>query len=135
AIEKGRVDLALALLERNLGFEAECLRARAELQHGDPTAAFASIERARTIDSTDSELFATEAELLATLDRIQAAADVLRAGFQRCGPAPALFRAQGVIELRNQGHGRQALEALERARRLDSELPFLRFPLAQAHLL
>lgn len=135
ALEKGRGDLALSLLERMQGFEPECLRARAELLRGESVAALAALERARALDSGHPELFATEAELLATLDRIQAAADVLAEGLRRAGTDPALLRAQGVIELRNQGRGRQALEALERARALDPELPFLAWPLAQAHLL
>jgi predicted Zn-dependent protease len=117
------------------GFEPECLRARAELLRGEPVAALAALERARALDSSQPELFATEAEILATLDRIQAAADVLAQGLRLAGADPALLRAQGVIELRNQGRGRQALEALERARARDPELPFLKWPLAQAHLL
>ena len=135
AIEHGRGALASALLERVQGFEPECLRARTALLAGDPVGALAALERARALDAAHPELFATEAEILATLDRLRAAADVLADGVRRAGSDPALLRAQGVIELRNQGRGRQALEALERARALDSELPFLRWPLAQAHLL
>ncbi len=135
ALEKGRGDLALALLERTQGFEPECLRARAEIQRGEAVAALAAIERARSLDSSHPELFATEVEILATLDRIQAAAEVLSEGFRLAGADPALLRAQGVIELRNQGRGRQALQALERAQARDPELPFLKWPLAQAHLL
>lgn len=104
ALEKGRADIALALLERVQGFEAECLRARALVVRGDSVGGLAAIERARALDGEHPELFATEAECLATLDRIQGAADVLIRGFQH-GSDPALYRAQGVIELRNQGHG------------------------------
>jgi len=135
AIEDGRGDLALALLEHRQGFEPECLRARAELLAGEPVEALSALERARSLDSGHPDLVATEAEILAALDRIQAAADLLTEGMRRAGPTAALFRAQGVIELRNQGHGERALAALERARALDPELPFMRWPLAQAHLL
>jgi hypothetical protein len=135
AIEEGRGDQALVLLEGRQGFEPELLRARAELLSGTPVGALTALERARALDAEDPELYATEAEVLATLDRIQAAADVLTEGMRRAGPVPALFRAQGVIELRNQGHGEKALAALERALALDPELPFTRWPLAQAHLL
>lgn len=135
ALEKGRADLALTLLERVQGFEPELLRARAELLRGQAVAALAALERARALDASHPELFATEAEILASLERVRAASEVLAQGLRTAGSDPALLRAQGVIELRNQGRGRQALEALERARARDPELPFLRWPLAQAHLL
>lgn len=135
AIEEGHADQALALLEGRAGFESECLRARAQVLSGAPVEALSTLERARVLDAGNPELCATEAEVLATLDRIQAAADVLAEGVRRSGAVPALFRAQGVIELRNQGHGEKALAALERALALDPELPFVNWPLAQAHLL
>ncbi|MSR62483.1 MAG: hypothetical protein EXS08_08565 [Planctomycetes bacterium] len=135
ALEAGHGDLALRLLERVPGFEAELLRARAELLGGDAVRALAAVERARVFDALHPEVAGTEAEILAALQRVQAAADVLTAGFQKNGPEPPLLRAQGVVELMNQGHAVQALEALERARAKDPELPFLKWPLAQAHLL
>jgi len=134
-LEKGRGDLGLALLERVQGFEAECLRARAEVLRGDPVAALKALDRARALDANDPELAATEIEILVAQERLPAAGEALAAAFRRSGPSPALLRAQGVLELRTPGHAPRALEALERARAGDPELPFLRRPLAQAHLL
>lgn len=134
-LEKRRGDLALPLLERVPGFEAECLRARAQFQQGDSVAALASLERARALDGKQPELWASEAEILAGLARVRGASEVLAEGFTHCGPDAALFRAQGVVELYTEGHGAQALEALERARARDPELPFLVWPLARAHVL
>jgi len=135
ALEAGHGELARGLLEGVPGFEAELLRARAELLGGEAVRALAAVERARALDAEHPEVAGTEAEILAALQRIQAAADVLTAGFKEHGAEAPLLRAQGVVELMNQGHAAQALEALERARAKDPELPFLRWPLAQAHLL
>jgi tetratricopeptide (TPR) repeat protein len=135
ALEGERGDLALTLLERVEGFEAECLRARAELLVGDSVAALATLERARAADPRDAELASTEVELYARLGRTAAAQERLAAALQRLGPTPELLRAQGVVELGVQGHAEAALTALERARARAPELPFLSVPLAQAHLL
>jgi tetratricopeptide (TPR) repeat protein len=134
-IEGRRGDLALTLLERVSGVEPECLRARAECLRGDAVAALAALERARLFDSFHPELLATEIEIFAALDRVASALELLEQGFRRCGAEPALLRARGVVDLRRAGRGASALEALERAHALDPELPFLRRPLAQAHLL
>jgi tetratricopeptide (TPR) repeat protein len=134
-LERGRGDLALPLLERVQGLEAELLRARAELARGEAVACLSALERARELAPEHPEMAGTEVELLVALERQQAAAERLAAAFTRSGADPALLRAQGVFELRNQGHGPVALEALERARARDPELPFVRFPLAQAHML
>lgn len=135
ALEGGHGDLARTLLERVSGFEAQCLRARAELLRGDAVAALAALERARALDDRHAELASTEIEVLSALDRLNTASEQLAEAFRRKGPHPALLRAQGVFELRRSGHARAALEALERARARDPELPFLSWPLAQAHLL
>jgi tetratricopeptide (TPR) repeat protein len=134
-IERERGDLALPLLERVPGFEAECLRARAQFLVGDSVAALASLTRARALDEHQPETWGTEAELMARMERVRGAAEILATAIARFGPAPALFRAQGVLELHQQGRAAQALEALERARALDPELPFLAWPLSRAHLL
>jgi hypothetical protein len=47
------------------------------------------------LDPRDPGALPTEAELLATLDRIQAAADVLVEGIKRAGQPPVLDRTQG----------------------------------------
>ncbi|HEX6884745.1 MAG TPA: hypothetical protein VF530_15325 [Planctomycetota bacterium] len=135
ALESYRGEAALALLERVGGFEAECLRARALLFTGDAVGALAALARAEVLDASHPERLATEIECLALLDRLPAAQEALAGAIRRLGPQPELFRAQGVIELRRQGHGAAALEALERARARDPELPFVARPLAQAHLL
>jgi len=135
ALEAGRGDLALTLLERVEGFEPECLRARAALLEGDAVEALRRLEIARGLAPDHPELWATEAEILASLDRLEAAAKALEEGRKRAGDDPALERALGVIQLRNQGHAREALQALERARARDPELPFLRWPLSEAHRL
>jgi len=134
-LERGEGARALALLERLQGFEAGLLRARARFLEGDTVAALAEVEEAQRLAPEDPEGIAVEIELLAALDRLRGAAELLEPAVRRSGRHPALLRAQGVIELRNSGHGREALAALERAQALDPELPFLRFPLAQAYLL
>lgn len=135
AVEFGYGERGLALLERVQGFEAGLLRARAHFLAGDSVAALAELEEARTLDPGNPEVAALEVELLAALDRLQGAAEILGRAMKGAGHHPALLRAQGVIELRLSGHGREALAALERARALDPELPFLRYPLAQAQVL
>src|SRR5262245_1238008 len=135
ALEEGRVDDALAGLAPLQGFQAECLRARAEALRGDAVAALAALERARRLAPDEPELWGTEAEILAALGRPQAAAESLTEGAKRAGMSAVLLRAQGLVELANQGHGPQALAALEHARALDPKLPFLTWPLSQAHLL
>ncbi len=135
ALEQGRGDLALEWLERVPGSEATGLRARAQFFTGDAVAALATLAQARADDPHQPELWAVEVELLANLGRRQGASELLATAFKRFGPAPALYRAQGVVELLTEGHAPQALEALERAQARDPELPFLAFPLAQAHLL
>jgi tetratricopeptide (TPR) repeat protein len=135
ALESYRGETARLLLERLGGFEAECLRARAELLSGDSVAALAALERARAVDAAQPELLATEVECLALLDRVPSALEALAKAFERAGPAPELFRAQGVVDLCRQGRGEAALAALARARALDATLPFVARPLAQAHLL
>lgn len=135
ALEVGDGERALALLERVQGFEAGLLRVRGLFLTGDTVSALAELEEAKRLAPDSPEAAAVEIELLATLDRLQGAAEILERAMKQDGRHPALLRAQGVVELRNPGHGRQALAALERARALDPELPFLRYPLAQAQVL
>ncbi len=139
-LEAGRAAEAEQRLAGLQGFAAELLRARAALLGGDAVGALRALETARELAPDSVELWATEAEVLAALDRLPGARDALAEGLRRAGGAgardlAALERARGVIELRTSGHGREALEALERARARDAELPFLRWPLAQAHVL
>jgi tetratricopeptide (TPR) repeat protein len=135
ALEAGRRADAEAGLAGVQGFEAELLRARAGVLAGDAIAALSALERARKFDAEHPDLYATEAEVLAALERVQAAAELVAAGRALHPRAPALLRAQGVVELRSPGRGRAALDALERARAADPGLPFLAWPLAQAHVL
>jgi len=135
AIEAGRGDIARRLLDGLTGLEPTLLRARAHWIQGDNVAALREIEAARQLAPDHPEVWGTEAEFLAAQDRIDAAADSLEQGFRRAGHQPVLERARGVIELCISGHCTAALEALERAQARDAEMPFLRFPLAQAHLL
>jgi tetratricopeptide (TPR) repeat protein len=134
-LEKGRGALALELLERLPGVEAAVLRARAHALEGDAVAALAALAAARAAAPREPEAWATEVELLASLDRLEGASELLARALRELGPAPALHRARGVLELRTPGHGPQALEALERARGGDPELAFVDYPLAQAHIL
>ena len=135
ALEAGQAARARELLGTDNGFEATCLRARLCLLEGDAVEALRAIEEARALAPDASDLVATEAELLAALQRVEAAREVWTAGVERVGRTAELERARGVIELATSGHAAQALDALQRARALDPELPFLRFPLAQAHVL
>ena len=136
ALERGDGPRALALLaSHGERAEAACLRARAAFLKGDAVAALATLERARAADPDEPEPYGTEVELLAGLERVRGASDALAAALRRFGPTPELLRAQGVLELGTQGHAPAALEALERARARDPELPFVSWPMAQAHLL
>jgi len=135
ALEAARPDIALTLLEGLPGLEATTLRARAYLQQGQAVESLRCIEAARVLAPDHPETISVEVETLASLDRLPAASECLEAGWKRAGRDPALERARGVLELRRQGRAQAALESLERARAEDPELPFLRWPLAQAHLL
>lgn len=135
ALEAGDVARAREGLRQLDGFQAALLRARAELLAGDPVRALREIELARELSPDDGELWATEVEVLAALDRLEGAREALAEGLRRAGRIPALERARGVLELRTSGHAREALAALERARAGDPELCFLAWPLAQAHIL
>lgn len=134
-LEEGRGREAREDLAGSEGFAAECLRARAALLEGDPVAALRWIESARGLAPDAAELWGTEAEILASLDRLEGARESLTEGLARAGATAELERARGVIELRTSGHGLQALQALEHAQALDPDLPFLRWPLGAAHVL
>lgn len=138
AIEFGRLDLARTLFGQVgelAGTEGPLLAARLALLEGDALAALKGVEEARRRDPDDRRVYGTAAEIYANLGRFASARDELAAGLRAAGSGPELDRATGVIYLLQPGGARQGLEALERARGADPELPFLARPLSQAHIL
>ncbi len=136
ALEAGLPDAAWVLLEKLAGrTEAEVflLRARAALAEGDGVGALRELEDARALHPEDPEVAGVEVEVLAALDRLPAAGDALKEAHKRFGRTAVLERARGILLLRTSGKGREALAALEQARELAPALPFVDFPLAQAH--
>ena len=138
ALEAGLPEAAATLLDRledGLGVEGPLLRARATLLGGDAVGALRQVERARAQAPEDGRVLALEVEVLAILDRLDAAREKLRAAWKLVGRTAELERARGLVLLRTPGGGSEALDALLAARRLEPELPFVDFPLAQAHWL
>ena len=141
ALESGFTDAAWTLLEQvgDGGVGVGALRARAALMEGDAVGALRELERVRpdveTPEDERAEFLATEIEILAALDRLEGARELLREAFVALGEYPCLERARGVFLLRTPGAGREALAALEAAGAADPDLGFLGFPLAQARLL
>ena len=111
------------------------LEARARFLDGDSVGALRVLEGAKLDHMTDARLWALEAELFAAMGRGSAAEEALVRGQRLAGRTPELERANGILCLTRPGEVRNGLEALQRARQLHAELPFVDGPLAQAHLL
>jgi tetratricopeptide (TPR) repeat protein len=141
AIEGGFPDAAWTLLEQigAAGTEAGLLRARAALVERDAVGALRELESVRSSqdagDPLAAELYATEVEVLAALDRLQSARELLRSAYAKVGRTAVLERARGVVLLRTPGGALEALGALEGALARRPDLAFIGFPLAQARLL
>jgi len=138
ALEAGLPDAAWIVLDQlgdSIGVDGPLLRARAALLEGDAVGALREIEAARELAPDDGRVYATEAEVLVGLDRIQGAQAAVREGWKRAGRTAELERARGVLLIRTPGGAQEGLIALEAAHELNPELPFLAFPLAQAHML
>ncbi|HED66199.1 MAG TPA: tetratricopeptide repeat protein [Planctomycetes bacterium] len=139
ALAAGLPDAAWTLLDSvgdSLGAEGDLLRARAALLEGDGVGALREIEAAKQeSERPDPRVLATEVEILASLDRLDAAREALRDAYAEVGRGAELERARGWVLLRTPGGAREGLTALETARELDPDLPFLEHPLLQAHLL
>lgn len=136
ALEDGFPDAAWTLLDQIGGGDIETglLRARAALLEGDAVGALREVEAVRS-DGAGAELYATEVEILAALDRLVSAREILREAYARVGRVPALERARGVVLLRTPGGAVEALAALEGAYAGRPRPGFIGFPLAQARLL
>lgn len=138
-LDLGHLERARPLLERRaggLGYEGELLLARAAQLAGDELEAGRRIEAARRVAPRAPEVYATAAELHAAGGRLDTARRELEHGLEQAGgPTPELLRAQGIVLLCRPGHGERGLELLERARRLDRQLPFCDRALGQAYLL
>ncbi len=146
ALDAGIPDAAITLLDQlgdEAGVEALLLRARAVLFQGDAVGSLKRIADAKRVHAQtsadgeaaqpDARILATEVEIYVALDRIAAAQDLLREAYKAVGRTPELERARGVLLIRTPGGGREGLTALETARELAPGLPFVGFPLAQAH--
>jgi len=138
ALDAGLPDAAWTLLDQlgdSLGIDGPLLRARAALLDGDAVGALRAVEEAKRLagDAPPAEILATEVEVLVSLDRLDSAREKLREAWKRVGRVAALERARGLLLIRTPGGGREGLTALEAARELDPELPFLDHPTAQAH--
>jgi tetratricopeptide (TPR) repeat protein len=136
ALERGAAAAATAaLLALGDDLEVELLRARLAALEADGIGAVRRIEAARAVHPDQAEVYATAAEIHAAAGRLASAEQEVREGLVRCGPAPALSRARGVLALARTGGARSGLEHLLDARALDPALPFLEPALLQAHLL
>ncbi len=138
ALEEGRTEAAAALLDRlegTLGAEESLLAARLAFLEGNKVGALERIEAARAAWPGDPGPFALAAELYAWMGRLDAAREEHRRGLAVAGEGPELERALGILALVQPGGARSGLAALERARRLDPNLPFVDGPLAEAHRL
>ena len=138
ALEDGRLAAAGSLVAQvgdSAGPESFLLRARLAHLQGDLVAALREVEAARRAWPGDSRAFATAAEIYAWEGHAQAAEDEIKRGLAVAGETSDLERARGVYLISRPGGALAGLEHLERAREADPELPYLRRPLAQAHLL
>jgi len=144
AIEEGLPDAAWILLDQvgELGIETGLYRARACLSEADAVGALRELEAVRALaedpkasEEWVGEFHATEVEILAALDRLESARELLKRSYAAVGKLAVLERARGVLLLRTPGAGLEALAALEGAAARQPGLPFLAFPLAQARLL
>ena len=140
---RGAIDLldlerAKTLLEEladTLPVEGDLLRARGQAMVGHDVEVGRLIEKVRAKSPEDPRVWATAAELHASAGRLETARDEIRRGVERCGMTPELLRAQGIVQLCQQGGAPRGLELLVRALEYDDELPFTDRPLGQAHLL
>ncbi|MCZ6597131.1 MAG: tetratricopeptide repeat protein [Planctomycetota bacterium] len=138
ALAGGRLDVAdtlLAQVGEAAGIESPLLRARLALYRGDGIGALREVEAARAAWPGDGRVYAMAAEVYAALGRFQAANEELGAGLREAGRTADLERSTGVCLIAQSGGVARGLEHLERAQKLDPELPFLARPLQQAHLL
>ena len=137
-LEVGALDGAAALLGQlgpSLGNEQAILAARLAAARGDALGALTEVERARQAAPRDPRPYATAAEVYAGLGRLDAAKREYERGLELLGPSPELTRALGVIGISTPGGVASGLVQLELAQRQAPDLPFLRRPLAEGHLL
>ncbi len=142
ALADGWADVAQELMDElaqdpRLGLEASLLQARLAALRGDPIGASRHVEAARAQDDRDGRVWATAAELAVQEGSFETALAQLEEGKQRCGETPELLRAEANFWLFRPGlhHGKRGLDLLLRARALDPDLPFSRWPLSEAHRL
>lgn len=142
ALADGWAEVAQELLDElgddpRLGLEAPLLRARLAALQGDPIAASRYVENARAMDDRDARVWATAAELAVMEGSFETALAQLEEGKTRCGATPELLRAEANFWIFRPGlhHGKRGLDLLLRAQELDPDLPFLRWPLSEAHRL
>lgn len=139
ALDRGetvRARSALASLGEPPPGEALPLLARLAFLDGENVVAFRYLAEAAARSPEHDEVYATEAELLVALERRKSAEEKIREGWKQLGAkTAALERARGVLLIATPGQQLEGLQALERARELDPELPFLAQPLVQAYVL
>ena len=120
-----------------LGVESLLLGARLAAMLGDAVESTRLLEQAKLQEPKDPRVWATAAELAMEAGRVETAIEEWKKGRKVCGLTPEILRAEGVLAIFQQGinQGRRGVALLERAAELDPDLPFLDWPLSEAHRL
>ncbi|MDF1729445.1 MAG: hypothetical protein P1U53_17015, partial [Sulfitobacter sp.] len=120
-----------------LGVESDLLGARLAAMAGDAIESTRLLEAAKLKEPKDARVWATAAELAMEAGRADTALDEWKKGRAACGLTPEILRAEGILAIfqNGVGQGRRGVALLEKAVLLDPELPFLEWPLSEAHRL
>jgi tetratricopeptide (TPR) repeat protein len=142
ALADGWDDVAAELYEDlkdlpELGVESQLLGARLAAMVGDPIESSRLLERAKLQEPKDARVWATAAELAMEAGRGDTALEEWKKGRKLCGLTPEMLRAEGVLAIFQTGmrQGRRGVALLEKAVQLDPGLPFVNWPLSEAHRL
>lgn len=121
----------------DLGVESQLLGARLAALLGDEVESSRLLEQAKLLEPKDARVWATAAELAMQAGREDTALQVWKQGRKVCGPSPEILRAEGVLAIFQTGmrQGRRGVVLLEKAVELDPGLPFVNWPLSEAHRL
>ncbi len=120
-----------------LGVESQLLGARLAAMLGDEVESSRLLEQAKLQEPKDARVWATAAELAMQAGREDTALEEWKHGRDVCGLTPEILRAEGVLAIFQTGmrQGRRGVALLEKAVQLDPDLPFVNWPLSEAHRL
>ncbi len=120
-----------------LGVESQLLGARLASMAGDAVESTRLLEQAKLMEPKDSRVWATAAELAVESGRVETGVEEWKQGRKLCGLTPELMRAEGILAIFQQGvgQGRRGVAILEKAVKLDPDLPFMDWPRSEAHRL